>query len=166
LRSAGGAGWLCAHLLESSFSEKGKPMRLIQQSVAKDDLKRRRPSAATDSLYVPELDETWLRFVDGRPVRPITRRAFFRGAPESSKRLARGRWFSSGTKRLLARLQGGLRRWLLASTTEKKSKRERERERERERQRSWSKDREVPAGEAESMAQCHRAEVVGTRGKR
>jgi hypothetical protein len=81
---------------------------------------------------VPELDETWLRFVDGRPVRPITRRAFFRGAPESSKRLARGRWFSSGTKRLLARLQGGLRRWLLASTTEKKSKRERERERERE----------------------------------
>jgi hypothetical protein len=130
LRSAGGAGWLCAHLLESSFSEKGKPMRLIQQSVAKDDLKRRRPSAATDSLYVPELDETWLRFVDGRPVRPITRRAFFRGAPKSSKRLARRFCSSSGTT--LPGTSPGRSQALALGKHNREEVKERERERERE----------------------------------
>src|SRR5687767_238658 len=34
----------------SSWVEEGKPLRLIQQSVAKDDLKVRRPSPATGSL--------------------------------------------------------------------------------------------------------------------
>jgi hypothetical protein len=33
----------------SSFSEEGKPLRLIQQSVAKDDLKVPKPSPVTDS---------------------------------------------------------------------------------------------------------------------
>src|SRR5215207_3085769 len=56
----------------SSWSEQGKPLRLLQQSVAKDD-----PSGATKAvscygLYLPELDETWLRFVDGRPLSSIT----------------------------------------------------------------------------------------------
>jgi hypothetical protein len=56
----------------SSFSEEGKPMRLIQQSVAKDDPEPKAVSCY--GLYLPELDETWLRFVDGRPVSSITTR--------------------------------------------------------------------------------------------
>ena len=31
-----------------SFSQDGEPLRLVEQSVAKDDLKVRRPSPATD----------------------------------------------------------------------------------------------------------------------
>jgi hypothetical protein len=56
----------------SSFSEEGKPLRLIQKSVAKDD-----PSEATKAIscyghYLPETGDTWIRFVDGRPVSSIT----------------------------------------------------------------------------------------------
>lgn len=48
----------------SSFSEEGKPLRLIQRSVAKDDPP---PEAIyCYGLYLPRLDETWLRFVDER----------------------------------------------------------------------------------------------------
>jgi hypothetical protein len=56
----------------SSFSEEGKPLRLIQQSVEKDDPDPKAISCY--GLYVPELDETWIRFVDGRPVSSITTR--------------------------------------------------------------------------------------------
>jgi hypothetical protein len=57
----------------SSWAQEGKPLRLIQKSVAKDD---REPKAISCyGLYVPELDgETWLWFVDGRPVSHITTR--------------------------------------------------------------------------------------------
>ena len=54
----------------SSFSEKGKPLRLIQQSVVKDDPGPKAISCY--GLYMPELQEAWLRFVDGRPVSAIT----------------------------------------------------------------------------------------------
>jgi hypothetical protein len=54
----------------SSWSEEGKPLRLVQQSVAKDDPEPKAISCY--GLYLPELDETWLRFVDGRPVSGIT----------------------------------------------------------------------------------------------
>jgi hypothetical protein len=54
----------------SSWSEEGKPMRLLQQSVAKDDSDPKAVSCY--GLYVPEFDETWIRFVDGRPVSSIT----------------------------------------------------------------------------------------------
>ncbi len=54
----------------SSFSEQGKPLRLIQQSVAKDDPDPKAISCY--GLYLPELDDTWLRFVEGRPVSSIT----------------------------------------------------------------------------------------------
>jgi hypothetical protein len=48
-------------------------MRLIQQSVAKDDPSEATKAVSCYGLYVPELDEqTWLRFVDGRPVSSIT----------------------------------------------------------------------------------------------
>src|SRR5215210_6898393 len=53
-----------------SFSEKGKPLRLKQQSVAKDDPDPKAISCY--GLYLPELEETWLRFVDDRPVSGIT----------------------------------------------------------------------------------------------
>ena len=54
----------------SSFSEEGKPLRLLQRSIPKDDPEPKAVSCY--GLYLPEIEETWLRFVDGRPVSPIT----------------------------------------------------------------------------------------------
>ena len=54
----------------SSWAQEGKPLRLIQKSVAKDDPEPKAISCY--GLYVPQLDQTWLRFVDGRPVSSIT----------------------------------------------------------------------------------------------
>jgi hypothetical protein len=48
-------------------------MRLLQQSVAKDDPEPKAISCY--GLYLPELDRTWLRFVDGRPVGGVTTRS-------------------------------------------------------------------------------------------
>jgi transposase len=53
-----------------SFSEAGKSLRLEEQSVAKDDPDPKAVSCY--GLYLPELDQTWLRFVDGRPISGIT----------------------------------------------------------------------------------------------
>jgi transposase len=53
-----------------SFSEAGEPLRLVEQSVAKDDPDSKAISCY--GLYMPELKQTWLRFVDGRPVSGIT----------------------------------------------------------------------------------------------
>lgn len=56
-----------------AWSEDGKPLRLVQHSVAKKDDPD--PKAISCyGLYLPELNETWLRFVDGRPVSGITTR--------------------------------------------------------------------------------------------
>lgn len=55
----------------SSWAEEGEPMRLVQQSLAKDDPEPKAISSCY-GLYLPEFDETWLRFVDGRPVSSIT----------------------------------------------------------------------------------------------
>jgi len=54
----------------SSFSENGEPQRLVQRSVAKDDPEPKAVSCY--GLYLPEIGDTWLRFVDGRPVSSIT----------------------------------------------------------------------------------------------
>jgi hypothetical protein len=54
----------------SSWTEEGKPLRLIQRSVANDDPEPKALSCY--GLYLPELGDTWLRFVDGRPVSSIT----------------------------------------------------------------------------------------------
>jgi hypothetical protein len=43
----------------------GEPLRLIEQSLAKDDPDPKAISCY--GLYVPEFEEVWLRFVDGRP---------------------------------------------------------------------------------------------------
>jgi hypothetical protein len=54
----------------NSWAQAGKPMRLIQQSVEKDDPDPKAISCY--GLYVPELEKMWLRFVDGRPVSSVT----------------------------------------------------------------------------------------------
>jgi hypothetical protein len=54
----------------SSWAEERKPMRLIQKSVTKDDPDPKAVSCY--GLYLPEFEQTWLRFVDGRPVSSIT----------------------------------------------------------------------------------------------
>jgi len=56
----------------SSWADEGKPLRLIQKSVAKDDPDPKAISCY--GLYFPDLDQTWLRFVDGRPISSITTR--------------------------------------------------------------------------------------------
>ena len=56
----------------NSWTEAGKPLRLVEQLVAKDD-----PDPKAISCYgllLPESEEVWLRFVDGRPVSGITTR--------------------------------------------------------------------------------------------
>jgi transposase len=47
-------------------------LRLVEQSVAKDDPDPKAISCY--GMFLPELKETWLRFVDGRPVSGITTR--------------------------------------------------------------------------------------------
>ena len=55
-----------------SFSEGGEPLRLVQQLVAKDDPDPKAISCY--GLYMPELEQAWVRFVDGRPISGITTR--------------------------------------------------------------------------------------------
>jgi hypothetical protein len=45
-------------------------MRLLQKEARKDDPDPKALSCY--GLYAPELEETWLRFVDGRPVSAVT----------------------------------------------------------------------------------------------
>jgi hypothetical protein len=54
-----------------SFSAAGEPLRLVEQSVAKDDPEPKALSSCY-GLYVPQLQQTWIRFVQGRPVSGIT----------------------------------------------------------------------------------------------
>jgi len=56
----------------NSWAEEGKPLRLIQRLVAKDDPEPKAVSCY--GLYLPEIGETRLRFVDGRPVSSVTTR--------------------------------------------------------------------------------------------
>jgi hypothetical protein len=56
----------------SAWGADGEPLRLIQRSVAKEDPEPKAISCY--GLYLPEMDETWLRFVDGRPASSITTR--------------------------------------------------------------------------------------------
>jgi hypothetical protein len=72
-------------------------MRLLQKSVAKEDPSEATKAISCYGLYLPGLEETWLRFVDGRPVSSITTQFLSLGAPRSSKLLARKSCSSSGT---------------------------------------------------------------------
>jgi transposase len=53
-----------------SWAKAGEPMRLLQKETKKDDPDLKALSCY--GLYVAELERTWLRFVDGRPVSAIT----------------------------------------------------------------------------------------------
>jgi hypothetical protein len=55
-----------------SWSDATKPVRLIEKEARKDDPEPKALSCY--GLYLPELKESWLRFVDGRPVSAITTR--------------------------------------------------------------------------------------------
>jgi DDE superfamily endonuclease len=73
----------------SSFSEEGKPLRLIQRSVAKDDPEPKAISCY--GLYLPQMGDTWLRFVDGRPISSITTR-FLSWCAEKLQALGKKVW--------------------------------------------------------------------------
>jgi hypothetical protein len=80
----------------SAWSEDGKPLRLIQRAVAKDDAEPKAVSCY--GLYLPEMDRTWLRFVDGRPLSSITTRFLWRCTEElqaAGKKVLLLRRFSS-----------------------------------------------------------------------
>ena len=74
-----------------SFGEAGEPLRLVEQSVEKDDPSEATKAISCYGLYMPELQETWLRFVDGRPVSSKPR-AFWSGAARSWQPSARRCW--------------------------------------------------------------------------
>jgi hypothetical protein len=46
----------------SSWTEEGKPLRLLQKSVAKDDPSDAAKAISCYGLYLPELDQTWFAF--------------------------------------------------------------------------------------------------------
>ena len=130
----------------NAWSANGEPLRLVQRSVAKDDSEPKAISCY--GLYVPEIGETWLRFVDGRPVSSITTR-FLSWCTEKLR--------AAGKKFLLLvwdnaswHISKELRRWLGKHN------------RELQEQRLWGEDRQLPSSEAESVAERHRAQV-GTR---
>ena len=54
----------------NSWTGTGEPLRLVEQSVEKDDPEPKAISCY--GLFVPDLGQSWLRFVDGRPVSAIT----------------------------------------------------------------------------------------------
>ena len=60
----------------SSWAQEGKLLRLLQRSVAKDDPEPKAISCY--GLYLPQLDETWLRFVDGWPAPSLDRYGLLR----------------------------------------------------------------------------------------
>jgi hypothetical protein len=131
----------------SSFSEEGKPLRLIQQSLAKDDPEPK--AVCCYGLYLPQIGDTWLRFVDGRPISSITTRFLEWSSARSSKLLARRSWSPHLGQRFLARLQRGQ---TVARKTQPQSQGERRR----------GEDRELSSAQTESVAERHRAQV-GTR---
>ncbi len=53
-----------------SWSEAQSPVHLVEKEAPADDPEPK--ALACYGLYLPELDQTWLRFVDGRPVSSIT----------------------------------------------------------------------------------------------
>jgi hypothetical protein len=90
-----------------SWSEAGEPLRLVEQSVEKDDPDPKAISCY--GLYVPEFEKVWVRFVDGRPVSSITTRFLSwccQKLPEAASGGQEGLGFDLG-QRFLAHLQRG-----------------------------------------------------------
>jgi hypothetical protein len=55
-----------------SWVEAGPPRGLIEKTPRKDDPEPK--ALACYGMYLPEFEETWIRFVDGRPLSVITTR--------------------------------------------------------------------------------------------
>jgi transposase len=53
-----------------AWAEPDQPLRLVEQTVARNDPEPK--ALACYGLWVPDLEETWLRFLDGRPVSAVT----------------------------------------------------------------------------------------------
>jgi hypothetical protein len=53
-----------------SWADATKPARLLEKEARKDDPEPK--ALACYGMYLPELEQTWLRFVDGRPVSAIS----------------------------------------------------------------------------------------------
>ena len=56
--------------LHSSWADATKPVGLLQKEARKDDPEPK--ALACYGMYLPELEQSWVRFVDGRPVSAIT----------------------------------------------------------------------------------------------
>ncbi len=54
------------------WADAGKPERVLEKEARKDDPSEATKALSCYGLYLPELKQTWLRFVDGRPVSSIT----------------------------------------------------------------------------------------------
>lgn len=54
----------------SAWAEKGRPLQLVEQTVKKDDPDPK--ALACYGLMLPQTQDVWLRFVDGRPVSALT----------------------------------------------------------------------------------------------
>jgi transposase len=92
----------------SSFSEQGKPLRLIQRSVAKDDPEPKAISCY--GLYLPEIGDMWLRFVDGRPISSITTQ-FLEWSLEKLEEIGKKVWLLIWDNASW-HVSGEVRRWL------------------------------------------------------
>ena len=55
-----------------SWADAGKPLRLVEKEARKGDSSEATKALSCYGLYLPEIKETWLRFVDGRPVSAVT----------------------------------------------------------------------------------------------
>ncbi len=74
-----------------SFGEAGEPLRLVEQSVEKDDPSEATKAISCYGLYMPEFEEAWLRFVDDRPLSGITTR-FLEWCCQKLAAIGKRRW--------------------------------------------------------------------------
>jgi transposase len=70
----------------NAWAEEGKPPRLIQRSVAKDDPEPKAISCY--GLYLPQSADTWIRFVEGSLISSITTR-FLRWSLEELEKIGK-----------------------------------------------------------------------------
>jgi hypothetical protein len=134
-----------------SFSEEGKPMRLVEQSVAKDDPDPKAISCY--GLYVPELKETWLRFVDARPVSAITTQFLewcCRKLEAVGKKALVLIWDNASWH-----ISREVKCWIGGQVLDRIS----QPGSQEERWRSWGEDSHLSATQEEPVAQRHRAQM-------
>ncbi len=132
-------------LFERLLPRRGALARIIQQSVAKDDPEPKAVSCY--GLYLPEetLNDMWIRFVDGRPVSSITTQ-FLSWCLEGLEKM--------GKKVLLLIWDNAS--WHISREVRRVARRTQQKG---QKQRRGREDRELPASQAESLAERYRAQV-------